>query len=405
MVTVSTRTVSPAPAEQVILSTPTASTMIRLAIDQVPAFDDDADTASLRSAALQSKAYYQRLPATQNFRFGSENFSAQDLIDTMDTLVALIDGATTKTDWLNSLAQHFWIYQSVGVDARRTVTFSSYYEPTISARLLPDAIYKYPLYTRPSDLIDVDLSLFNSALAGTRIVGHVVGRSLQPYYTREDIDSERVLKGERLEIAYARNPLDIFFLQVEGSGWLDVGSGLPVRIRYDGDNGLPFRSVGQYLVKSGRVPAQGFGHQKFQSYMDQHPLQRQKLLNVDERYVFFELDTGSSSVSAYGNLNVPLTSGRSVATDPKIFPKGALAWISVRGEDPSKSTTSTTQGFSGRHSFSRFVLNQDEGGAIKGPGRVDIFAGHGPDAEYFATHLWNPGTLYFLVKKREPDSK
>lgn len=178
--------------------------------------------------------------------------------------------------------------------------------------------------------------------------------------------------------------MDIFFLQIEGSGWLDLGNGQMVRIRYDGDNGRRYRSLGQYMISSGLVRAKGFDHKALMRYMKRHPKECQDLLNVDERYVFFQIDTSSMSVFAYGNINQPLTAGRSVATDPKIFPKGLLAWIDVQSK-PTKR---------------RFVLNQDEGGAIQGPGRVDFFAGHGKKAEQLATHFWYPGQLYFLVKKK-----
>ena len=119
----------------------------------------------------------------------------------------------------------------------------------------------------------------------------------------------------------------------------------------------------------------------FLRYLAGHPKERQALLNVNERYVFFRIDTSTAGAYAYGNIDVPLTPGRSIATDPKLFPKGALAWIDTG-------------------TIKRFMVNQDEGGAIQGPGRVDIFAGHGPKAARFATHLWNKGRLYFLVKKK-----
>jgi membrane-bound lytic murein transglycosylase A len=147
--------------------------------------------------------------------------------------------------------------------------------------------------------------------------------------------------------------------------------------------------VGQYLIKSGRVKAAGFGHDQFHRYMNSHPAERQSILNVNERYIFFHIDPSTTSAYAYGNIQVPLTPGRSIATDPKLFPKGALAWIEIKGAPGYKDGT-----------LKRFMLNQDEGGAIQGPGRVDFFAGHGPEAEQFATHLWQTGRLYFLVKKK-----
>ncbi len=136
-------------------------------------------------------------------------------------------------------------------------------------------------------------------------------------------------------------------------------------------------------------------HESQRKYLNDHPDERQSLLNVNERYVFFRLDTGPTGAFAYGNIDQPLTPGRSVATDPKLFPKGGLAWIET------EQTVFDAQGKSvGTKPLKRFVFSQDEGGAIQGPGRVDYFVGNGPEAERFATHFWFPGKLYFLVKKK-----
>jgi membrane-bound lytic murein transglycosylase A len=279
------------------------------------------------------------------------------------------------------LSRAFTVYQASGTDAQRTVVFSSYYEPTVSARLTKSGAYRFPLYARPPDLVDVDLGAFDAAYQGARIAGRLDGPHVVPYPTRSDIDSRRILSGKNLEIAWAKDPLDILDLQIEGSGWLDLGKKRLERIRYDGDNGRRYQSIGQYLIASGRIPAKKFSRQAFRQYLSRHPQERQALLNVNERYIFFRIDASTSGAFAYGNIDVPLTAGRSIATDPKLFPKGALAWVDLPG-------------------VRRFVLNQDEGGAIQGPGRVDLFAGEGAGAANFASHLWHKGKLYFLVKKK-----
>ncbi len=400
---------SPPPAPPPPLAAPpvnvAASPLIRLAAGEIPNFDDDGDIVSLRNAASQSAGYYRSLPAGMLFRVAQDTYSAQDFAISMESLVDLLDHSQTPGDWLVPLRREFIVYQSAGTGPEHQVTFSSYYEPTISARLTKSAEYRYPLYARPPDLIDVDLGLFIPAYQGARIAGRREGRTLVPYLTRKDIDNDKALEDQRLEIAWAKDPLDIFFLQVEGSGWLDVGGGQTVRIHYDGDNGRKYQSVGQYMIATHRVPAQGFGHDGLKRYMQQHPAERQSILNIDERYIFFKLDYSSAAIFAYGNINVPLTPGRSIATDPKLFAKGALAWVSVDGAsagllDPGRMKPSQEGVPPGAHrSIHRFMLNQDEGGAIQGANRVDFFAGHGPAAEHFATHLWHSGKLYFLVKR------
>jgi membrane-bound lytic murein transglycosylase A len=358
--------------------------LVRLTTNENLDFSDDASTESLKRAALRSAAYFRTLPASQTYQLAADTYTAADMAASLEFLASILDSPERNA----LIKDAFIVYQSVGKDAARNITFSSYYEPTIAARLAPDAQYRYPLYGRPKDLVDVDLGLFDAAWQGGRIAGRRDGQRLVPYYTREDIDALGALKGQGAEIAWAKDPMDIFFLQVEGSGWLDLGLGQTVRVRFDGHNGRKYGSVGQYVLQSGRMKKEGFTHAAFVRYMREHAQERQKLLDIDARYVFFRLDKSSAAVDAYGNIGVGLTPGRSVATDPKLFPKGMLAWVSIEGKAP----------------IQRFVLNQDEGGAIQGPARVDFFAGHGKDAEGFAFQLWNPGKLYFLMLKpgRQP---
>jgi len=370
--------IPPAPAAPPAAVSRSAA-LVRLDAGQFPSFIDDFDTSTLHAAALESLNYFQILPENQVFVLGNDSYTAKDLGDSMQSLATLLE--TSSTTWIAALQNSFVVYQSVGVDPDRTVVFSSYYEPSIPARLTKDSVYRYPLYARPPDLIDVNLGQFDPAYEGARIAGRRQNNNLVPYPTRSDIDSGGVLHGQGLELAWAKDPEAILDLQIEGSGWLDLGDGNPLRIRYDGNNGRKYRSVGQNLIATGKIPAEKFNRKVYLHYLASHPQERQSLLNVNDRYIFFQVDRSTASVYAYGNIFVPLTPGRSIATDPKLFPKGALAWI-----DMGK--------------MKRFMLNQDEGGAIQGPGRVDIFAGHGAQAAEFATHMWNKGKLYFLVKKK-----
>ncbi len=378
---------SPANVVAALGPVPASSSLGRVSTDSWPALFDDSDTPSLRQALEQSASYYLSLPPSQRFRLAGDTYTARDLAEStiyFDSLVRELSPGTTAFQL--AVHENFVLYQSTGADRKGTVTFSSYYEPTMPARLTRDSSYRFPMYGRPKDLVDVNLGLFDVNYQGARIAGRQVDHSLIPYFTRADIDSKGTLNKKGLEIAWAKDPLDIFFMQIEGSGWLDLGAGQLTRIRYDGDNGRPYRSAGLYLISKGKVKAQGFNHDRFKSYMDTHPTERQQILNVDERYIFFRLDTSSAAAFAFGDIDVPLTPGRSIATDPKIFPKGMLGWIDV---------PKTAMG-----PIRRFVLSQDEGGAIQGPGRVDFFAGSGSAAEKFATHLWDTGRLYFLVKKK-----
>jgi membrane-bound lytic murein transglycosylase A len=374
---------------------PPVGPVVKLESAQFPALTDDGDRDSLRRAANQSLAYYRQRPATETYRVGTATYTAKEMADSVELFVQLMDSYTVTAEWRRAIVDNFDIYQSVGADADRTVTFSSYYEPSYPARLKRTSVYRYPYYGRPTDLISVDLGRFDSNWQGGRLSGRVQGRSLVPYYSRTEIDSHHAIRGKAKPIAWAKTPTDIFFLQIEGSGWLDLGGGKKVRIRYDGDNGRKYRSAGQYVINTGRIPKETFHHDTFEAYLNNHPKERQSILNINDRYVFFHLDHSTMSAYAYGNLEVPLTPWRSVALDPKVFPKGGLFWMMtdqpVLNDDNVVVSTAP---------LGRFILSQDEGGAIQGPHRVDYFVGSGPDAHRFATRFWRKGTLYLLVKKR-----
>jgi membrane-bound lytic murein transglycosylase A len=181
-------------------------------------------------------------------------------------------------------------------------------------------------------------------------------------------------------------------LQVQGSGKVDLGDGNILSALYDGANGRPYKSIGKYLIDTGVLAKENMSMQAIRKYLRSHPDALIEVLNQNPSYVFFRLDTGPS----LGNIGVALTPGRSIATDSKLFPKGALGFIVA--QKPVIENGSITAW----EPFTRFVLNQDTGGAIKGPGRVDIFFGQGRDAELTAGNLQHEGELYFLVRKK-PD--
>jgi membrane-bound lytic murein transglycosylase A len=334
----------------------------------MPDFVDDGDRAGLINAAKQSAAYYRALPSGRKITVGGDTSSAREMAESLDYFGNLM--ASGRENIKEILSRDFRVYSSVGSDGQGAVVFSSYYEHSLQASLHRTSRYQYPLYGRPADLAEITEN----------------GERKRPYYTREEIDSGNVLGGKGLEIAWADNPVDIFFLQVQGSGWLLLPNGEKLRVRYAGNNGHPFKSVGGYMIGKGLIPKEKFSRKAMVDYLANHPNDRQKILNANPRYVFFKIDKGPTSPWAYGSLNVPLTPGRSVAMDPALFPPGALAWMESQGKSKVR----------------RFILNQDEGGAIKGPARVDYFAGSGEEAEKFAVGFWEKGRLYFIVKKKNP---
>lgn len=364
--------------------------LILLEGKNIPAFEDDLDRESLRIAISRSIEYFRRLPEDHVFEYGEDQYSTGYLIQSMETLLHLLDEAEDMKELTDMIRQRFNVYQSVGSDGRGGVLYTGYYEPILEGSLTPDENYRWPLYKRPGDLMAIDLGLFKPKFKGEKIVARYDGSGIVPYFSREEIDSSRVLSGRELEIAWLEDPIDVFFLHIQGSGQIMLENGVRLRVNYSASNGRPYRSIGGLLINQGIITRDEMNIPRLREYLRDNPSQREEILNYNESYVFFRV----VEEGPLGNIEVPLTPGRSIATDSRLFPKGSLVYICA--EKPIIDDSGTIIAWV---PFSRFALNQDTGGAIKGPGRVDLFWGSGETAGIAAGQMKNEGNLYFLVEK------
>jgi len=250
--------------------------------------------------------------------------------------------------------------------------------------------YPFPLYSKPDDMINIYLKEFNPKYKGERIIARLYNGDILPYFNRYEIDGKGLLREKGLEIAWVSDPVDIFFLQIQGSGQIRLENGQTIRVNYAASNGRPYRSIGRLLIDEGVIPGKEMSLNKLREYLEAHPQERDRILNYNESYVFFRIVEDGP----LGNIEVPLTQGRSIATDSRLFPKGGLAFIITE-----KPVINESGDIIEWKSLSRFVLNQDTGGAIKGSGRVDLFFGKGKKAEIGAGNMMHNGKLYFLIKK------
>jgi membrane-bound lytic murein transglycosylase A len=208
------------------------------------------------------------------------------------------------------------------------------------------------------------------------------------YLSRADIEAGQLGAAAR-PLAWARDPIDVFFMEVEGSGTLRFPDGREVRVGPAATNGRPYRSIGRLLIDEGRLTEETVSMQSIRTWLKENPSERARVLRYNQSVVFFRRLDGPP----LGSLGVPLTPARSIATDARIFPAGGLAFI--RTERPLR----LPDGRVVWSPISRFVLNQDTGGAIRGPGRVDVFWGRGGAADLAASEMKQLGDLYFLVPK------
>ena len=355
-----------------------------------PEFRDDMDLDSLTLAVGRSVEYLDRLRPETVFHYGSDDFTSKQVCESHKAFLDLLSKGLAPDDLSREIRRRFRIYRAAGGAGGRRVLFTGYYEPVYEASLAPDEVFRYPLYRQPDDLVKIDLSLFNEKFKGENIIARIEGSKVLPYYSRHRIEVERVLAGKGLEMAWLRDPLDVTFLQIQGSGRLRLPDGKELLVQYQASNGRPYRSIGRYMIEKGFLTREGMSMQAIRKYLAENPKALDEVLDYNPSYVFFQqVENGP-----LGSIGVLLTPGRSIALDSKIFPRGALGFIVC--QKPSINDHGEIVGWI---QFSRFVVNQDTGGAIKGAGRADIFWGSGPYAELAAGHLRQEGDLYILIKK------
>lgn len=282
--------------------------------------------------------------------------------------------AGQTADALGFFRQQFETVQIA--DGRAFAT--GYYEPEIRGSRTRRAGYETPIYGVPSDLVEVDLTPFATDLAGRKIRGRVEGNRFVPYPDRTEIENG-ALAGKAPVIAYAADPVELFFLQVQGSGRLHLPDGGVMRIGYASQNGRAYTGIGALMRDRGLVQPGQASMQGIMAYLRANPAEGQALMRENKSYVFFRELTGPGPLGAMG---VPVTANGSVAADPRFVPLGAPVFLSLD-----------------RAEASGLWVAQDTGGAIKGANRFDTFWGAGEDARAFAGGLTARGTAFLLVPR------
>ena len=354
---------------------------------------DNHPSASLKNSIQQSIKYLSRIPGTTIFNYGKLKYTATEVIASMELFTDLLNEKDDRDKFLSQLDQQFHAFESPA-NYKNGVLFTGYYEPQFPGSLQQSAEYNIPVYHLPDSRHVLELGDFRKSLVDRTIVYRKEEGEVLPYFTRREIMEEGALDGEALEIAWMRDPVDLFFIQVQGSGTLILPSGGKVKIMYEGSNGRPYSSIGKLLIEEGKLTLEEVSLQSIRKYLNEYPEERDRILYHNESYIFFRLETNPEN-GPRGNINVPITALRSVATDSSIFPKGGLAYIAtdVPSFDPNLNRIESKP-------FSHFVLNQDTGGAIRGVDRVDLFWGNGHIAEKSAGSMRNFGKIYFLIAKK-----
>jgi membrane-bound lytic murein transglycosylase A len=288
------------------------------------------------------------------------------------------------------LEQRFQPWQATQEDGSPEGLVTGYYEPLLRGDRVRTERARYPLYAAPDDLIAVDLASVYPELKNLRLRGRLVGNKVVPYPTRKEIEAAAASgSGVRSRpIAWAEDPVELFFLQIQGSGRIELPDGTHMRVGYADQNGHPYQSVGKLLVERGELKLEQASMQGIKDWGAKNPDKLPDLLASNPSFVFFrELPNGLTG--PLGALGVPLTEGRSIAVDPRFIPLGAPVFLA------------TTQPNS-PEPLNKLVMAQDTGGAIRGGGRADFFWGFGNTAGERAGRMKQRGRMWVLLPKDYP---
>jgi membrane-bound lytic murein transglycosylase A len=270
-------------------------------------------------------------------------------------------------------------------ETRAAGLVTGYYEPMLHGSRARSEKYSVPLYRVPDDLLIVDLASVYPELANLRLRGKLQGRRIVPYPARSEITDANPLAGS--ELVWVDDPIEAFFLQIQGSGRVQFESGDMVRVGYGDQNGHPYRSIGRWLVEQGELTLDQASMQGIKAWADRNPARLKELLDRNPSFVFFrELPIGDPRAGPVGALGVALTPGYSLAADARFVPLGAPVVLATT--EPSSGAALT-----------RPMLMQDTGGAIRGPLRFDFFWGYGAAAGERAGRQRTEGSAWVLVPK------
>ena len=269
--------------------------------------------------------------------------------------------------------------------------FTGYFEPELRGALRADGRYRVPLYRRPQDLVSVDLGLFRPEFAGERIAGRVAGGVLEPYATRTEIDTG-ALAEQGLELAWVDDPIDAFFLHIQGSGRIAFEDGTARRVAYAATNGHNYFAIGRRLVALGAFSPEEVSMPTIRGWLEANPDKASEIMRENASYVFFRwLGDGQAAEGPVGAQGVTLTAGRSLAVDRRFVPLSLPIWLDSAAPDPDPAKEDRP--------FRRLMVAQDAGSAIRGPVRGDVYWGTGDEAGAVAGRMKHQGRYWLLLPR------
>ena len=330
----------------------------------------------LRATVNNSLSYLSKPSSRQFYPCGEITHSRA--VESLQAFAQLLESGLVGKQLNDSVLAKFDVYTSVGCDDRGTVLFTGYYTPIFDGSLSRSDRFVYPLYQQPDDLVKGP-------------TGEILGRrgpdgQITQYPPRAVIEASGMLNGK--ELAWLGDPFETYIAHVQGSAKIKLPNGELATVGYAANNGQEYRSVAEELVKDGKIPSEQMSLSAMIEYFKKYKEQVNNYVRRNPRFVFFRKEDGPP----HGSLNEPVTPMRTIATDKSIFPRGCLAFIST-------TLPRQTGGAIVKQPYSGFVLDQDTGGAIRAPGRCDVYMGVGDTAGKLAGQTYQEGRLYYLFLK------
>ena len=358
----------------------TGYSLYPITFKSLPGWKTDKHSDAL-PAFLKSCAQLEKQPENKTVGTLEEMGRIKDWLPLCKSARLIRPGNTVEAQYF--FESGFQAY-SIGSPWPASGLFTGYYEADLKGAFRPDSRYRYPILSRPKDLISASLGQFDDKWRGEHIAGRLSKGKYVPYYTRAEIEAG-VLNGRQLEILWVDSPVDAFLLHIQGSGRINLSDGTSIRLAYAGRNGHRYTPVGRELVAAGIMRLDDVNMPAIRDWMEANPVGGDALRKKNKSYIFFRVAKTSGPVGAQGVL---LTPGRSMAIDPKYIPYGVPLWL-----------VTTDPGTKPKKPLRRIVIAQDTGSAIKGPVRGDLFWGHGRVATTKAGLMKEKGVYYLLLPK------
>jgi membrane-bound lytic murein transglycosylase A len=330
----------------------------------------------------QSIDYSLRYLAKSSSRkyFPSGEITHEQAVASLKELAAMLDSGLIGRPLADAIKQKFDFYQSIGCDDMGTVLFTAYYTPIFNGSLQQTDVFKYPLYKQPADLVKGE----DGAILGQK----TPDGTFTQYPDRRTLEQSGQLKG--LELVWLSDSFETYIAQVQGSAKVRTPDGKLITIGYAANNGHEYNSIGQELIKDGVLSKEGLSLKAMIDYFKANPQKVDEYVYRNPRFVFFQFDSGEPR----GSLNEPVTAMRSIATDKSIYPRACISIVKTNLPRPIGMDVA-------KRPYTGFALDQDTGGAIRAPGRCDVYVGVGDEAGKMAGQVYEEGKLYYIFLKPE----